>query len=201
MCKAVVQRRGHRRRQVSLSSRVDTFRAANSATPHETHIGLHFEGLAFVLNPDKYDVFLSQGRWFGRLAPSLRRMLLEPSTLVVLATGEELYAKGDACDGLYALIGGEILLGNNTRFEPPEWFGINEVLVKAPRETGAMARVQTRLVHIAQPVLDLLLTNSPRVLEAVRELAGIATLNPFVPRMSAPRPAARRQPALISASP
>jgi CRP-like cAMP-binding protein len=149
-----------------------------------------------VLNPEKYDVFLSQGSWFGRLAPSLRRTLLEPSTLVVLATGEELYAKGDACDGLYALIGGEILLGN-LRHEPPEWFGFHEVLTKAPRQSSAMARVQSRLVHIAQPVLDLLLANSPRVLEAVRDLAGIATLNPHVPRITAPR----RQPALISASP
>ena len=82
---------------------------------------------------------LQQGRWFASLSEKDQRALLAQARPRSLAAGERLFARGDPCDGLFALLDGSVHLGAVDAagreqmlgvLEPPAWFG--EIAVFAP---------------------------------------------------------------------
>jgi CRP-like cAMP-binding protein len=122
-------------------------------------------------NAKQFKELLRAGRWFQGLPESLQDALLAGAVLRSLAKGEWLFARGDAPDGLYAIVEGamrvtatapsgkEVLLA---LVEPPMWFGEISVLDGLPRTHDGIAEEDSRVVHVPQPVLDRILDEEPR---------------------------------------
>ena len=113
---------------------------------------------------------LRQGRWFSDLDDSFQHALLAAARVRPLVDDERLFARGDAPDGLYAIIDGavrvtavneagkELLL---TRVEAPGWFGEIAVFDRHPRTHDCIADGDAVVLHIPLPALDGLLAAEP----------------------------------------
>ncbi|MAM88480.1 MAG: Crp/Fnr family transcriptional regulator [unclassified Hahellaceae] len=114
---------------------------------------------------------LMQGRWFRTLPEPLRECLLSESNERTLAAGTRLFARGDAADGIYAIVQGSIRIssGNFQGREailafvaPPNWFGEIALFDGKTRTHDAFAEGETLLVHVDQDRLLRFLEMHPR---------------------------------------
>lgn len=117
-----------------------------------------------------YHAFLQSGQWFRALPAALQTALLTAANVRRLDAGERLFARGDALDGLYAVIEGTIRVtgvsadGKEallTLMESPHWFGEIALFDRLPRTHDAIADGAAAVIHVPQPALDILLREQP----------------------------------------
>jgi len=118
-----------------------------------------------------YKALLRTGIWFSGLPEPLADALLTAGSLRDLHSGERLFSRGDAPDGLYAIVDGAIRVSGVsesgkeavlTLLESPQWFGEVSVFDGQPRTHDAIAESATRVINVPQPALDALFTREPR---------------------------------------
>ncbi|MEY4765142.1 MAG: hypothetical protein RI907_1815 [Pseudomonadota bacterium] len=97
--------------------------------------------------------------WFGQVSRPLEEALLSRATVRRLQPGEHLFMRGDAPDGLYALLEGNVRISGVTEagkeailalVEPPAWFGEIALFDNLPRTHNALADGPVRLLHVPQ---------------------------------------------------
>ena len=117
-----------------------------------------------------FEALLKAGRWFGSLPEEFQRALLDAAVVRKLGKGEQLFARGDAPSGLYAVVDGTIrasALGPTGKeillamIAAPMWFGEISVLDGQPRTHDAIADEEATLVHVPTAQLDALLAKEP----------------------------------------
>jgi CRP/FNR family transcriptional regulator, cyclic AMP receptor protein len=122
-------------------------------------------------NTSDYKALLRTGIWFSGLPEPLADALLAAGILRDLASGERLFSRGDAPDGLYAIVDGAIRVSGVsesgkeavlTLLEAPQWFGEVSVFDGQPRTHDAIAEGATRVINVPQPALDGLFAREPR---------------------------------------
>ncbi|KWR91379.1 Crp/Fnr family transcriptional regulator [Cupriavidus sp. IDO] len=110
------------------------------------------------------------GAWFAQLPDALQQALLADGTLRRLVTGETLFARGDAFDGLYCVVSGTVQIdasGESGKaallglLEPGTWFGEICLFDGLPRTHDARAVSATTLLHVPRTRLEHLLAGQP----------------------------------------
>lgn len=105
---------------------------------------------------------LASGRWFAQLPVALQDALLDGARVVALRAGELLFQRGDANDGLYAMLEGAIRFGAVNEAgkesvvglaEGPQWFGEVALLDDGRRTHHAWADSNATLAHVPLPVV------------------------------------------------
>ncbi|MBK1615934.1 Crp/Fnr family transcriptional regulator [Rubrivivax gelatinosus] len=119
------------------------------------------------------------GAWFASLPEDLADHLLALARPQQLAAGKRLFARGDAADGLYAIVRGVMRFGAVTgpgqeallaMLEPPQWFGEIALFDGAARTHDAWAETDCTLLHVPQHELVRLLAARPRHWQAFGRL-------------------------------
>jgi CRP-like cAMP-binding protein len=123
---------------------------------------------------------LMQGAWFCRLAPDFRAALLADARMVRLTANAPIFWRGDAADGLYAVLEGAVEIGAVdsagraailTHVQAGTWFGEIAILDGMPRTHDAHAARATVLLHIPRAPLLALLDREPAWWRALAWLA------------------------------
>ncbi len=121
-------------------------------------------------SPRDYREFLRSGRWFAGLPAELQERLLDGGVLRPLLARQRLFSRGDAADGLYALLAGTIRVSGSsgsgreallTLLEPPGWFGEISLFDGQPRTHDAVAESEALVVHVPKTTLDSILEQQP----------------------------------------
>lgn len=108
--------------------------------------------------------------WFSQVPPALAESLMNQALLKTLRDGETLFSRGEAVDGLYAVLEGALHISGVTRdgreavlslIEPPMWFGEIALFDRLPRTHDAVAEGATTVVFVPLSVLDTLLDAHP----------------------------------------
>ena len=108
--------------------------------------------------------------WFGSLSSGLENDLLELATPRRLKAGEHLFFRGDAADGIYAVLEGSLRISGVTEagkeailsmVEPPMWLGEIALFDHLPRTHNAVADAATRLLFVPMAPLNELLSRCP----------------------------------------
>jgi len=108
--------------------------------------------------------------WFGQVHPDFEAAVLACATVRRLQPGEHLFMRGDAPDGLYALLEGTVKVSGVTDagkeailtiVEPPAWFGEIALFDRLPRTHNALADGPVRLLHVSQHDMLALLDAQP----------------------------------------
>lgn len=114
---------------------------------------------------------LRRGAWFRDLPAALAHALLVAARPRVLVAGERLFARGDAPDGVFAVVDGRVRVGSVSASgreailamaEAPQWFGEIALFDGLPRTHDAVAETDTRLLHVDLATLHALLAANPR---------------------------------------
>ncbi|MFO0593952.1 MAG: Crp/Fnr family transcriptional regulator [Myxococcaceae bacterium] len=117
-----------------------------------------------------YRELLAAGRWFQCLSAPFADALVEAGRVREVSAGTRLFARGDAPDGVYAVLDGAIRaagLGSDGKeavlalVEPPQWFGEIAVFDGLPRTHDATAVTDARLVHVPAAALSTMLEANP----------------------------------------
>lgn len=125
---------------------------------------------------------LKRDPWFGQVSPDFSQALLDMGTLRAMQPGEHLFFRGDAADGLYAVLSGAIRISGVTDagkeavlalVEPTTWFGEIAVFDRLPRTHDAVADGPTRVLHVPQQPLHERLLRHP---DGWRELGVLMAL-------------------------
>lgn len=125
---------------------------------------------------------LKRDPWFGQVSPGFSQSVLEMGTLRAMQPGERLFLRGDAADGLYAVLTGAIRISGVTEagkeavlalVEPTTWFGEIAVFDHLPRTHDAVADGPTRVLHVPQQPLHAWLAQHP---DGWRELGVLMAL-------------------------
>jgi CRP/FNR family cyclic AMP-dependent transcriptional regulator len=75
---------------------------------------------------------LKGSEWFGALEPAFQEAMLASSRVKLLASGETVFHRGDASDGIYCVLSGAVCFGAIAPSgrgsivalaEAPQWFG------------------------------------------------------------------------------
>lgn len=118
-----------------------------------------------------YRELLRSGRWFAALPDDLQERLVDSAELRTLGARQRLFSRGDAADGLYAVLDGGIRVSGSsesgreallTLLEPPTWFGEISIFDGAPRTHDAIAETEALVLHVPRPALDAILSAQPR---------------------------------------
>lgn len=153
-----MRRRGYSRSQVEYGDGRDRTLSAPRQSSKNMDKALAFEEL------------LRAGRWFGGLDPAFRHALLHGASIKKLAKEATLFVRGDASNGMYAIVDGSVRISGSTPagaevvlviLESPMWFGENSILDSLPRGQDAIACEATTLVHVAQSSLVQILEQEP----------------------------------------
>jgi CRP/FNR family transcriptional regulator, cyclic AMP receptor protein len=116
--------------------------------------------------PQRHEALLMRGRWFRALPDARRAQLLSQARVRQLPAGVALFLRGDAADGLYAVLSGAVRIGAVagtdrdallTLLEPPEWFGEMAFFDRGPRTHDAYAVGATTLMQVPAAALERLL--------------------------------------------
>lgn len=108
--------------------------------------------------------------WFGSLPPELETRLIQMGSPRRLQHGEHLFSRGDAPDGMYAVLEGALRVSGVTEagkeailaiVEPPGWFGEIALFDQLPRTHNVMAEGPTRVMHVPMRGLTALLAEAP----------------------------------------
>src|SRR5690349_2713154 len=95
-----------------------------------------------AMKPGDYKQLLRTGRWFHALPEAMQDALLAAAVVRPLPAGTTLFSRGDAPDGLYAIVDGALRISGVTdsgkeavltRIEPPAFFGEVSVFDGLPR--------------------------------------------------------------------
>lgn len=125
---------------------------------------------------------LKRDPWFGQVSPGFSQALLEMGSLRTMEAGERLFLRGDAADGLYAVLCGAIRISGVTDvgkeavlalIEPTTWFGEIAAFDRLPRTHDAVADGPTRVLHVPQQALHEHLSRHP---DGWRELGVLMAL-------------------------
>ncbi|GAB2860976.1 Crp/Fnr family transcriptional regulator [Pseudoduganella ginsengisoli] len=120
--------------------------------------------------PAGYRALLRTGSWFHALEPALQDQLLALAHVRRLRSGQRLFARGDAPDGMYAIVDGAVRVGGLSEtgkeavlalVEPPHWFGEISLFDGQPRTHDAWAEGDVTLLHVPQQPLLALLDAQP----------------------------------------
>lgn len=108
--------------------------------------------------------------WFSQVPLALAEALMNLALLKTLRDGETLFRRGEAVDGLYAVLDGGLHITGVTRegreamlslIEPPMWFGEIALFDRLPRTHDAVAEGATTLLFVPLSALDALLDANP----------------------------------------
>ena len=119
----------------------------------------------------RYRTQLETTPWYRSLPVELRDGLVGHAALVTLERGETLYRRGDASDGLYAVLGGALAIGSVgidgkeallAELGPTAWIGEISLFDGLPRPNDATAVSRTLLLHVPETALRDLLDATPR---------------------------------------
>jgi CRP-like cAMP-binding protein len=108
--------------------------------------------------------------WFGSVPRDFEEALLSLATPRRLQNGEHLFFRGDASDGLYAILEGTLRVSGVTEagkeailslVDAPSWFGEVALFDRLPRTHNAVAEGHVRLLHVPQQDLLGLLARAP----------------------------------------
>lgn len=112
------------------------------------------------------------GKWFSGLAPDVADALLAMAVPLHLKAGQRIFSRGDAQDGLYAVLGGTLCIGAVSSAgreaivglaEAPQWFGEVALLDGGRRTHDAWAETDARLVRVPLADLTQLLARRPEI--------------------------------------
>ena len=118
-----------------------------------------------------YRELLRAGRWFHGLPEPFQQALVSISTLREVRPGEVLFARGDSCNGMFAVLEGKLRAsgtddeGNEavlTIVEPPVWVGEIPLFDGLPRTHDLIADGAALVVHVPQEALLAFLEAEPR---------------------------------------
>lgn len=109
--------------------------------------------------------------WFGSVSKAFEEDLLSLATPKRLQNGEHLFFRGDAPDGLYAILEGTLRVSGVTEagkeailslVDAPSWFGEIALFDRLPRTHNALAEGVVRVLHVPQTELLALLDRMPQ---------------------------------------
>lgn len=121
-------------------------------------------------NASSYAALLKAGRWFAGLPAPFQAMLLGAAQVREVKVGERLFSRGDAPNGLFAVLEGAVRATASTEHgkealltlvEPPSWFGEVSVFDGQPRTHDAVVNEPSRILHVPQRPLDEALAAHP----------------------------------------
>lgn len=117
-----------------------------------------------------YRELLRSGRWFHGLPAAFQDCLIAHGVVRQVKANEVLFLRGDAPDGLYAVLEGVIRVSNGmanhkeavlAMIEPPQWFGEIAVFDSLARTHDAVASEDSVVLHVSTQALNTLLTANP----------------------------------------
>lgn len=117
------------------------------------------------------ETILVRNPWFGDLPAELRALILSEAHARRIRSGAMVYALGDACDGAYAVLQGEIRLighpepGRQLVYYvcvPGSWFGEVSVFDGEPRFHNAVAVGEVVVLHLPTRGFDAIIARDPR---------------------------------------
>lgn len=117
-----------------------------------------------------YRELLLSGRWFQGLSAGFSERLLREGVVRDLPADGRVFSRGDAPDGLYAVLDGSIRIGGVGEsgkeavlavVEAPQWFGEIAVFDGLPRTHDASASASATVAHVSTPALDAMLAEHP----------------------------------------
>lgn len=120
---------------------------------------------------NEYEMVLNKGRWFSSRSEEFKQDLLRIAQLKLVKSGERLFCRGEAANGVFAVLEGSIRisgLGDEgkesilTFIDPPDWFGELALFDGDQRTHDASAAVDGTLLYIPQAVLGVLLAQKPQ---------------------------------------
>lgn len=132
------------------------------------------------MNEATWHRIAASGSWFASAPPALQQALLACATPRHQDDGTRLFSRGDAPDGLYAVVEGAVRitgLASDGReallaiVEPSQWFGEIGLLDGLPRTHDARAQGATVVLHAPQRVLLGLLESQPALWQSIGLLA------------------------------
>ncbi len=113
---------------------------------------------------------LAADYWFGQLPAAFADRLLDMATVRQLNDGQPLFFRGDAPDGLYAVLNGTLRVSGVsqdgkeallTLLEPTAWFGEISLFDRLPRTHDVSAQGHATVLFIRMTDLDQLLQTEP----------------------------------------
>src|SRR6185437_3708687 len=113
---------------------------------------------------------LKGSEWFSVLDAAFQQAVLGSSRVLVLATGESVFHRGDASDGIYCVLSGAVCFGAIAASgrgsivalaEPPQWFGEIALFDGGPRTHDAWADIASTLLHLPLRHLTRILAEDP----------------------------------------
>jgi CRP/FNR family transcriptional regulator, cyclic AMP receptor protein len=123
---------------------------------------------------------LASGHWFAGLPAPFQQALCTNARVVTLRAGELLFQRGDANDGLYAMLDGAIRFGAVNPegkealvglAEPPQWFGEVGLLDGGRRTHHAWADSDATIVHVSLASICHWLAEHPEHWQYIGQLA------------------------------
>ncbi len=119
---------------------------------------------------EKYTQILRDSHWFAGLPAALQESIVQHAQWVRLSAGQFLFRRGDASDGVYAVLEGAVNVGVVDEqgkeallviAEPVMWFGEICLVDDLPRTHDAVAALPTILLKLDQQVFRGLLNQQP----------------------------------------
>jgi CRP/FNR family transcriptional regulator, cyclic AMP receptor protein len=113
---------------------------------------------------------LERSAWFRSAPAAMQAQLIEGGRVERLATGQRLFTRGDADDGLYCVLTGLMRIGAASSdgkeallavIEPANWFGEIALFDNRPRTHNAYAERDSELFHMPRAALAALLERTP----------------------------------------
>lgn len=139
-------------------------------------------------SPDPLRV-LRGGNWFGTLPAALQDTLLRDAVSRKLAAGQLLFARGDAFDGIYAVVAGTVQIDTHSEsgkaallglLEPGNWFGEICLFDGLARTHDAHATSATTVLHLQRDRLYAMLSTHPEWWREFGKLLAAKTREAFL---------------------
>jgi CRP/FNR family transcriptional regulator, cyclic AMP receptor protein len=133
-----------------------------------------------VPDPVALQAALRTDAWFAECAPALQQALLALGRPVALASGERLFVRGAAAEGLCCVTAGALRVGALrpdgsesllAYVEPYQWFGEISLIDGLPRTHDAVADGETVVWQVPEPPLRAWLAAQPQHWQDVARLA------------------------------
>lgn len=119
---------------------------------------------------ENYESTLEMGNWFSSRSISFKADILGRAQIKQFESGERLFSRGDAANGVFAVLQGSIRIsGHNidgresilTFIDPPDWFGELALFDGDRRTHDAVAVLDSALLYLPQSTLEELLRAKP----------------------------------------
>ena len=109
-----------------------------------------------AMTPEQLAV-LKTSEWFAALDPAFAQAVLGSSRVMALASGETVFHRGDASEGIYCVLSGAVCFGAIAASgrgsivalaEAPQWFGEVALFDGGPRTHDAWADISSTVLHL-----------------------------------------------------